>query len=80
MFRRDELRAELDAIDSDSDIELDLATTSLMDAGAVGLLARFRQRVITRNPRAKVRLLHAAPIVRKVLTISQLDGLFDLVP
>lgn len=80
VFRRDELRAELDAIDTDSDIDLDLSATSLMDAGAIGLLASFRRRVVNRNPRAKVRLLNAAPIVRKILAVSHVDALFDLVP
>lgn len=80
VFRREELRAELDAIDTDTDIELDLSTTSLMDAGAVGLLAAFRRRVVSRNPRAKVRLLNAAPIVRKILSVSKVDALFELVP
>lgn len=80
VFRREELRAELDAIDTDTDIELDLSATSLMDAGAVGLLAAFRRRVVSRNPRAKVRLLNAAPIVRKILSVSKVDALFELVP
>lgn len=80
VFRRDELRAELDAIDTDMDIELDLGATSLMDAGAVGLLAAFRRRIVSKNPRAKVRLVNARPIVRKVLALSELDALFELVP
>lgn len=79
VFRRDELRAELDAIDTDTDIDLDLSATSLMDAGAIGLLAAFRRRVVIHNPRAKVRLINAAPIVRKILAVSQVDELFDLV-
>lgn len=80
VFRRDELRAELDAIDTDTDIELDLGATSLMDAGAIGLLANFRRQVGNRNPHARVRLVNAAPIVRKILAVSRVDELFDLMP
>lgn len=80
VFRREELRAELDAIDAGSDVDLDLGTTSLMDAGAVGLLLAFRRRVKQANPKARVRLLNAAPIVRRILKISRVEDLFEFAP
>lgn len=80
VFRREELRAELDAIDAGSDVDLDLGTTSLMDAGAVGLLLAFRRRVKQANPEARVRLLNAAPIVRRILKISRVEELFEFAP
>lgn len=80
VFRRGELRAEMEAIDVAGDIDLDLGTTSLMDAGAVGLLVAFRSRVSNSHPSARVRLLNAAPIVRRILSVAGVEKLFDFFP
>jgi anti-anti-sigma regulatory factor len=80
VFRRDELRAELAAIKAEGDVDIDLRTTTFMDAGAVGLLIAFRRDVLERHPKARVRLLHAAPIVRRVLELSRAADLFEFAP
>jgi anti-anti-sigma factor len=77
VFRREELRAELAQMDADADVELDLSTTTFMDAGAVGLLIAFRRRVLEKNRNARVRLIGATPIVRRVLQLSKAEELFD---
>lgn len=77
VFRRQELSAELGAIDTGSDVDLDLSTTSLMDAGAIGLLIALRHRVQQSNPNAVVRLHNVAPIVERVLKICRADELFE---
>lgn len=80
VFRRDELRAELAVIDANTDVELDLRSTTFMDAGAVGLLIVFRRRLVEKNPKARVTLIGAAPIVRRVLQISKSEELFEFAP
>lgn len=77
VFRRQELSAELGAVDSGSDVDLDLSTTSLMDAGAIGLLIALRHRVQQSNPKAVVRLHNVAPIIKRVLKICRADELFE---
>jgi anti-anti-sigma factor len=80
VFRREELRAELAAIDVDADVDIDLTTTTFMDAGAVGLLIAFRRRVLNKNPNARVRLIGASRIVRRVLELSKAEELFEFSP
>lgn len=80
VFRREQLRAELAAIDTDGDVEIDLSTTTFMDAGAIGLLIAFRRRLLDANPKARVHLIHAAPIVRRVLELSRAEDLFEFSP
>jgi anti-anti-sigma factor len=80
VFRREELRAELSRIEADTDIEIDLSSTTFMDAGAVGLLISFRRRILEKNRRARVRLIGASPIVRRGLQLSKAEELFDFAP
>lgn len=77
VFRRDELRAELDAIEPAEIVELDLKRTTFMDAGAIGLLVAFRRRVRQQYPDAQVRLLNTPSLVRRVLKLSACDDLFE---
>lgn len=80
VFRRDELRAELDAIDAGADVDVDLKATTFMDAGAIGLLIVFRRRLLNADPNTRVRLLNVPSIVRRVLEISGADALFEIPP
>lgn len=80
VFRREQLRAELAAIDAEGDVEIDLSTTTFMDAGAIGLLIAFRRRVLDAHPKARVRLIQVAPIVRRVLELAKAGDLFDFSP
>ena len=79
VFRRDELRAELHAIEFDGDVDIDLRETTFMDAGAAGLLVAFRNRVRSRYPDARVRLLNVCPIVLRLLQVSGTAGAFDII-
>jgi anti-anti-sigma factor len=80
VFRRDELQAELAAIATDGDVDIDLKTTTFMDAGAIGLLIAFRRQLLEKQPDAHVRLLHAQPIIRRVLELSKAADLFEFAP
>jgi anti-anti-sigma regulatory factor len=77
VFRRDELRAELDAIEPAELVELDLKKTTFMDAGAIGMLVAFRRRVREQYPDARIRLVHTPSLVRRVLKLSACDDLFE---
>lgn len=77
IWRREELRSELDAIDASGDVTIDLARITFMDAGAIGLLLGFRRRVRETNRRARVTLLNTPPIVMRVLKLSRADDLFE---
>lgn len=80
VFRRDSLKAELDAIPARGDVELDLRATTFMDAGAIGLLIGFRRRLLDEAPDARMRLLNAPPIVRRVLILAGGESLFEITP
>jgi len=80
VFRRDDLRAELQAINVEGDVDLDLRETTFIDAGAAGLLVSFRNRVRARHPDARVRLLNVQPIVRRLLEVSGTAGAFEILP
>jgi len=77
IWRREELRSELDAIDASGDVIIDLTGITFMDAGAVGLLLGFRRRVRETNGHAQVTLRNTPPIVLRVLKISRADQLFE---
>jgi anti-anti-sigma factor len=78
VFRREDLRAELQAIEVAGDIELDLRETTFIDAGAAGLLVSFRNRVRKQFPHAHVRLINVPPIVRRLLQVSGTADAFEI--
>ena len=78
VFRRDELRAELQAIVVDGDVDLDFRETTFIDAGAAGLLVAFRNRVRSRYPKAQIRLINVPPIVRRLLQVSGTADAFEI--
>jgi anti-anti-sigma factor len=80
IWRREELRSELDAIDASGNVTIDLHRTTFMDAGAVGLLLAFRRRVREIDPQARVTLKNTPPIVRRVLQLARAAELFDFTP
>lgn len=80
VWRRNELRSELDRIELSGEVILDLSRVTFMDAGAVGLLLAFRKRVFKHNPKARVTLRNTPQIVRRVLSIARADDLFDFSP
>ncbi len=77
IWRREELRSELDAIDASGDVIIDLNHITFMDAGAVGLLLAFRRRVRESNRQARVTLRNTPTIVMRVLKLSRADQLFE---
>lgn len=77
IWRREELRSELDAIDASGDVIIDLNRITFMDAGAIGLLLSFRRRVRENNKNARVTLRNTPPIVMRVLKLSRADQLFE---
>jgi anti-anti-sigma factor len=80
VWRRNELRTELEAAKISGEVTIDLSCVTFMDAGAVGLLLAFRKRVYEYDPKATVTLLNTPQIVRRVLSIAHADELFDFSP
>lgn len=80
VWRRNELRTELDGAELSSEVIIDLSRVTFMDAGAVGLLLAFRKRVYEYNPKARVTLRNTPQIVRRVLSIAHAEDLFDFSP
>ncbi len=78
VFRREELRTELDRLPLDGDVDIDFRKTTFMDAGAVGLLLTTRHRLARRHPQAQMRLLNVPPIIAKVLQISGAAEAFEI--
>ena len=79
VFRREELRQELAAIEVSGDVEIDFCNTAFIDAGAAGLLLALRRRVIARYPDAKVRLVNVPRIVQRLLQVSGTAEAFEIV-
>jgi len=80
VFRREELRTELAAVELSGDVEIDLRNTTFMDAGAIGLLLALRRRLQARDPVARVHLVNVPPIVRRLLQISGTADAFGVRP
>lgn len=80
VWRRNELRAELDAAPLSGEVIIDLSRVTFMDAGAVGLLLALRKRVYDYDPKARVTLRGTPPIVRRVLSIAHAEDLFEFSP
>jgi anti-anti-sigma factor len=76
IWRRDELRAELERLDLNDDIILDMTGVTLVDAGCAGLLITLQRRLQERTPKARVILLNTPRIVRRVLELCGAAALF----
>ena len=76
VWRRDELRAELERLDLSGDITLDMSGVTLVDAGCAAMLIGLRRRLRERTPKARVILLNAPRIVRRVLELCGAADLF----
>lgn len=77
VWRRDELREALERLDHTGDLTIDLSATTLLDAGSVALLIALRHRLQERTPGARVILLNAPRIVKRVLELCEAAGLFE---
>lgn len=76
IWRRDELRAELERLDLSGDITLDMSRVTLVDAGCAAMLIGLQRRLQERTPNARVILLNAPRIVRRVLELCGAADLF----
>lgn len=55
---------------------IDLSKASFMDSSAMGMLLLLREHAGEKA--ANIRLLNCTPAVRKILSISNLDKMFDM--
>lgn len=76
IWRREELREELERADLTGDVTIDMSGTTLIDAGSAALLIGLQHRLTQRTPRARVILLNAPPIVKRVLELCGASELF----
>lgn len=76
IWRRDELRAVLEALDLTGDVTLDLSEVTLIDAGAASLLIALHRRLRVHDPQARIILVNAQRIVRRVLELCKASDLF----
>ncbi|HEY9181322.1 MAG TPA: STAS domain-containing protein [Candidatus Baltobacteraceae bacterium] len=76
IWRRDELRAELNTVELTDDVTIDLSQTTLMDAGSAALLILLHRRLHDKNPDARVILENAPPIVQRILWLCGASHLF----
>lgn len=77
IFRRDELRRDLEHLDLSGDVTLDLREVTLLDAGSAALLIAFQSRLHEHAPKARVILENAPRIVRRVMELCGATHLFD---
>jgi anti-anti-sigma regulatory factor len=79
IWRRHELRKELERLDLTGDVTIDMRGTTLIDAGSAALLISLRHRLIERTPDARVILMNAPRVVKRVLELCGAKGLFVFV-
>lgn len=80
IWRRDELRAQLNAIELSGDVTVDLSQTSLMDAGCASLLVLLQRRLHDKNSHARVILEGTPPEVQRILRLCGAANLFVFAP
>jgi anti-anti-sigma factor len=80
IWRRAELRAQLEAADLTDDVYIDMSGVTLMDAGSVALLIALKHRLQQQNPNGRVILAKTKRIVRRVLDLCSADSLFVFTP
>jgi len=76
VWRREELREELERVDLTGDVTIDLSGTTLIDAGSAALLIGLQHRLMQRTPGARVILRNTPPIVKRVLELCGATELF----
>lgn len=76
VWRREELRSQLQGVEVAGDVTIDLSGVTLMDAGSAALLIALKRRVNERDPNARVILLDTPRIVKRVLDLCGASGLF----
>lgn len=76
IWRREELRLQLEGVDVTGDVTIDLSGVTLMDAGSAALLIALKHRAAQQSPNARVILLHAPRIVKRVLDLCRASDLF----
>jgi anti-anti-sigma regulatory factor len=76
VWRRDELRAQLAAVDLSDDVRIDLSEATLIDAGAAALFILLERRLHERTPDARVFLINTPPIVERMLQLCGATHLF----
>ena len=76
VWRREELRLELQSVDVTGDITIDLSGVTLMDAGSAALLITLKHRAEKESPNARVILLNTPRIVKRVLDLCGASDLF----
>ncbi len=76
IYRLDQLRAELQAVQPHSDVLLDLATTESLDCACLGALVGHLNVWRQRAPDTNLRLKNIHPRVARILTLTQLDKVF----
>lgn len=79
IWRRDELRALLRDVDLSGDVTVDMSAVTLLDAGSAALLILLERRLHEKTPEARVVLVNARPIVRRVIELCGAAALFDFV-
>ncbi len=76
VWRRDELRLQLENVDLTADVLVDLSGTMMMDAGSCALLIALQRRLSERTPGSRVFLVNAPRIVKRVLELCGAADLF----
>ena len=76
VWRRDELRLQLESVDVTGEITIDLSGVTLMDAGSAALLIALKHRAAQQPSNARVVLLNTPRIVKRVLDLCRASDLF----
>ncbi|GAC1391204.1 MAG: hypothetical protein NVSMB31_08510 [Vulcanimicrobiaceae bacterium] len=74
--RKDELKAELDAISPHSDVVIDLANTASLDCFSLGIMVSKLEEWRAEKPGTNLRLLNVNRGVEKVMRSLRLERIF----
>jgi anti-anti-sigma factor len=70
------LREEVDSQSTVNTVLLDLSRVSTIDASGLGMILELREHAEERG--ARLKLMNASKLVRKVLEVTKLDSVFEI--
>ena len=75
-----EIRTALESVAAAPAVSVDLSRVTYLDSTVLTALVRLRQIRYAAGNREAVRIYGAAPMVRRIFTITQLEDLFEIAP
>jgi len=77
LYTLEGLWAELQDVPAGGEVTLDFRNVRYIDGASLGVLVRFAK-AVKRQYRARVHIVHANALIRRIMSITNLDRIFDI--